>query len=243
MSGRSESALRPDTPVIVSGASTASPDIAGLSRRLSWNRSQDGERPLMPSPRPQDETYPSPLSHAIDYDNPFEDDRSVPDPYSYPPVSQISLVNFSEGHNGRAYDEQSFTASHPLTWNPDSEDDAEQGRSVPNRRRYTGASPLPSGSLSGNALKAVKRSIRRISVRVVDLASSGTQHVRLNDETSETRSSQVHGESAPTLSGTPLRGYTLGIFGPYSSMRRSMFDFLQFQSVLQISGSHRELTI
>ena len=231
MSERSSSALRPDTPVIVSGAS--SPNTAGLSRRLSWNRNQDGERPLMLSPRLLDGTYPSPRLHAIDYDNPFEDDRSAPDPYSYPQTSQTSLADSSEGPDGLADDEQrlttGLTTGLSLTWNPDSEDDAEQGRSVPGRQRYSRALHLRSASIGGNALQVVKRNFRRLSVRVVDLASSGTHHVRLNDETSENTTSQAPGENVSTLTGTPLRGYTLGIFGPYSAIRRSMFDFLQFQ--------------
>ncbi|KAF8337378.1 Ion transport protein-domain-containing protein [Cantharellus anzutake] len=147
--------------------------------------------------------YPSPRPRNLDYDNPFEDERPVPDPYTYPQASQTSLVDYAT-RGGLADDEQRLT-----------------GGTIFLIRRMTLSRVYV-------AFQAVKRNLRHVSVRVVDLASTGTKdhHVRLKDSP-EATTNQTPEQSLPNLGGTPLRGYTLGLFGPYSSIRRSMFDFLQ----------------
>lgn len=152
-------------------------------------------------------------------------------------------------------DEQRLTtAAHPPWRGDDEEDDgydAERNAGIPvhhainnhrRERRYVGSSPLRSASIGGSALRAMSRNLRRVSVRVVDLASSGTKDqqssqskshaVRLeNEEDDEDNAVPSHHHQAPIeasrpLTDTPLRGNTLGYFGPYSRVRRWLYDAL-----------------
>jgi hypothetical protein len=109
----------------------------------------------------------------------------------------------------------------------------------PRRHRYGDESPLNrSSTLGGNALRAMSRSFRRVSVRVVDLASSGSRDhggaVQLTD--TPDGPDEIASSSPSILDGalleTPqsiLRGRTLGYFESDSRVRKAMYRFLVYK--------------
>jgi hypothetical protein len=179
-----------------------------------------------------DNTYAPPRTNSPEFDLPFED-RRVREPYNFQQPSQSSLADFPDQTGEIADDEQHLTSAAHLPWRGEDGYDEEQsaGRQVKGRReRYVGTSPLRS-TMGGNALRAMSRNIRRVSVRVVDLASTGAkdQAVKLEDTQEPRVASRTHDEPLPNLSGTQLRGTTLGFFGPHSRVRYAMFKFLLWQ--------------
>ena len=157
-------------------------------------------------------------------------------------------------------DEAHLTANingHKMTdegdWRTDSEHlaDAATPRSRRRTMRYsTNLSPI---ERSGSALKRISRSLRRVSWRVVNFAGAGLDdHVLLSghdDDDDDGRPPDGQGRP-PTCDDDdddevdrsvepftdlgkilPVRGRTLGLFGPTSRVRRAMYDFLIFPCV------------
>lgn len=235
---RNPSALS-SSPSIASGSSPLNSDTAGLSRRLSWNRGTEDDQPRMSTSPSFSNPYYTRRTDSLDFENPFEEDHPR-NPYSIERPSQTSLADFQETTSGVADDEQHLTGAARPPWRGDDtyDDDTERLAADPikrRRERYVGSSPLRSASASvgGNALRAMSRSIRRVSIRVVDLASTGTkdQAVRLEDLPDDDPDPRGAEETLPNLTGTRLRGSTLGIFGADSRIRRAMFNFLQWPYV------------
>lgn len=180
-----------------------------------------------------DNTYSPPRVDSPEYDHPFEEPRAR-EPYNFQQPSESSIADFPDQTGGVADDEQHLTsAAHP-PWR--GEDGYDEERSAAHqvkgrRERYVGTSPLRSSTMGGNALRAMSRNIRRVSVRVVDLASTGAkdQALKLEDTQEPGVASRAQEEPLPDLSGTRLRGTTLGFFGPHSRVRHAMFQFLLWQ--------------
>ena len=138
-------------------------------------------------------------------------------------------------------------------WRTDSEHlaDAATPRSRRRTLRYsTNLSPI---ERSGSALKRISRSLRRVSWRVVNFAGAGLDdHILLSggddgdddgrppnsqgrpptcdddDDDEVDRSIEPFTDLGKIL---PVRGRTLGLFGPTSRVRRAMYDFLIFPCV------------
>lgn len=84
-------------------------------------------------------------------------------------------------------------------------------------------------------LKSVSRNIRRMSVRVVNLAGVTLEDrpIRLEDDPAEQQDEPATPvEMMPEPPMERLRGRTLGIFGPTSGIRRSMLSVLLWRYAL-----------
>ena len=98
------------------------------------------------------------------------------------------------------------------------------------RRRRTlrySASPSPL-----TAMKSVSKNLKRMSLRVVNLANTGLEgQLRLGDgEDTARRNNGAEDEGGPPApdlkQALPIRGRTLGFLGPDSKLRLSLFNFL-----------------
>ncbi|TFK38523.1 high-affinity cell membrane calcium channel [Crucibulum laeve] len=109
-----------------------------------------------------------------------------------------------------------------------SEDPEHDGGATPRSRRRTlrySTSPSPLKK-TGTAIKSVSKNLRRVSLRVVNLANSGLENqLRLADGEESVRDD----EEPPNLSqALPIRGRTLGFLGSDSKLRLALFNFLVY---------------
>ncbi|KAI0292948.1 hypothetical protein B0F90DRAFT_1767226 [Multifurca ochricompacta] len=132
------------------------------------------------------------------------------------------------------------------SWGTDSEHIA---ATVPRTRHRTQRYSLNLSPIdrSGTTIKRISQSLRRVSLRVVNFAGAGLEdHIRLpgndydggagasSDGKTDTPEGDNDGEEKVDEQFTdlskiiPLRGRTLGIFGPTSRVRLAMYDFLIF---------------
>ncbi|KDQ58077.1 hypothetical protein JAAARDRAFT_69375 [Jaapia argillacea MUCL 33604] len=115
------------------------------------------------------------------------------------------------------------------------------GETTPRTKRKTVRyTPSPSPlKRTGSTLRTVSRNLRRVSLRVVNLAGMGLEdHVRLSDGDGEYSKSgkeraeveeDTKDDELETLDlsqALPLRGHALGFLGPTNSVRLTMFRFL-----------------
>ncbi|KAF8151545.1 hypothetical protein B0H34DRAFT_861981 [Crassisporium funariophilum] len=148
-----------------------------------------------------------------------------------------------DGH--REDDEAHLTAnmSHSGTGenSPDSyssgDPELDGGATPRTRRRTVRYSVTPSPlKRTGTAMKSVSKNLRRMSLRVVNLANTGLEgQLRLGDgeDTAKSKKSALDddddddGPPAPDLKQVlPIRGRTLGFLGPESRIRLTLFRFL-----------------
>ena len=111
--------------------------------------------------------------------------------------------------------------------------DTEQHAGLSRRRtkRYAPVSPV---KMTGSALRSVSRSLHRASLRVVNLSNTALERqVRLLDDDDNEASGeddgplqQQHHENRRDM---PLRGRTLGFFGPESRVRLALNNFLLYR--------------
>ena len=244
----------PTTPLVVSSSLPTTPSQVGLSRRLSWNRGSNDGLPRMSftdSPTKIQFDLPHTPGAAHDFENPFEDDDLQQTrtervaPYNFQQPSQTSLVAdfHSTNTRGVADDEQHLTGSSQAFWNDndgsnayvDEDEERRIGNVIKGRRQKYVGTPLRSGTLGGNALRAMQRSLRRVSVRVVDLASSGSREqgaVKLPDDSDEGSSPPLKvEETVQQPQFGELRGRTLGYFTSQSRVRIAMYNILIFRCV------------
>ncbi|KAF8151534.1 high-affinity cell membrane calcium channel [Crassisporium funariophilum] len=112
------------------------------------------------------------------------------------------------------------------------------GGATPRTRRRTvrySVTPSPL-KRTGTAMKSVSKNLRRMSLRVVNLANTGLEgQLRLGDgeDTAKSKKSALDddddddGPPAPDLKQVlPIRGRTLGFLGPESRIRLTLFRFL-----------------
>jgi len=233
---------RTTSPAVVSSSSLpASPSQVGLTRRLSWNR--DSASVVAPRMDPLGSSaYPA-SSHANDFENPFDDDeeeraRASHAAFNLQQPSETSLV--SDFHDtrraGLADDEQRLTSAAQPFWGVrdgegifDEDEERRAGDAINRRRQKYVGTPLPSASIGGSALRAVSRNLRRMSVRVVDLASSSTrdQGVKLEDDLDDKSiPSSASEETIPESLPSSLRGRALALFSSRSRVRIAMYNFM-----------------
>ena len=191
--------------------SSSAIDLAGNRQGFISSNAMAAQPSVSPLPSPQSLSFNiarkrNSWGHA---DKPnFDPELSSEDPfYSPPTMSSYSTTQLSLEDT---YDE-------PLA-HLTSQDDPESQR----RRnlRYTVAqSPLKK---TGTAIKSVSNNLRRVSLRVVNLAGSGIEGIRLPDDDKE-----QHLDVDSYLSNhLPIRGRTLGFLGPTSRLRLSLYNFL-----------------
>ena len=131
-------------------------------------------------------------------------------------------------------------------WRTDSEHFADPATPRSRRRTLRYSTNLTPIERSGSALKRISRSLRRVSWRVVNFAGAGLDdHILLSggddddgqarpptrdddDDDEVDRSFEPFTDLGKVL---PVRGRTLGLFGPTSRVRRAMYDFLIFPCV------------
>ena len=124
-------------------------------------------------------------------------------------------------------------------WRTDSEHTSAATPRTRRRMQRTELSPL---SRSGTTIKSISQGLRRISVRVVNFAGSSLEdesRVRLGSDDGEERFAEGDDERVEKVdeplpdssNALPLRGRTLGFFGPTNRARLAMYDFLIFPCV------------
>ncbi|KAH8980165.1 Ion transport protein-domain-containing protein [Lactarius hatsudake] len=206
-----------------------------------------------PSSRPSSSSQPAP-AYAID-DDPFMSPTQVDrfrvstatsdygvEPFVYTDhpragASTTSLISSRRQSSTSTFDDSThLTANMPSepidggNWRTDSENSA---ATTPRTRRRTQrySAELSPLSRSGTTIKSISQGLRRISVRVVNFASSSLEdedHVRLGSDDGEERVAEVDEPLPDSISVLPLRGRTLGFFGSTSRVRLAMYDFLVF---------------
>lgn len=239
-------------------------------RRTSWGRVEPGQDPL----RFEQSTHaPTSSSHTVN-DDPFYSPPDDPLSLPYAPsnvtthyessLPELNTYSTSQAgpstaslippreFDGREDDEAHLTThmshNHGEHWSQDSIDDPERsaGATPRSRRRTvrysTVASPL---KRTGTAIKSVSKNLRRVSLRVVNLAGAGLEtQMRLADGDDDSlRSAKRKGkedgdeeeeeeEELPDLSKSlPIRGRTLGFLGPNSKLRLALLKFLVYPYV------------
>jgi hypothetical protein len=149
-----------------------------------------------------------------------------------------------------------FNPTYAEGWRTDSEQHV-FGDATPRTRRrleqrYSAhLSPSPM-QRSGTAIKRLSQSLRRVSLRVVNLAGAGLDdHIRSpndggdqigvtgdgrradnNDDDDDDRAVQPFTDLGRNV--FPLRGRTHCLFGPTSRVRRAMYGFLIFPCVFRV---------
>jgi len=170
----------------------------------------------------------------------------LPDIYSDPMAgpSRASLMPEQEHEmeDGHREDDEAHLTANMLTagmgdGSPEgysSGDPEYEGATTPRTRRRTvrySVSPSPLKKTE-SAMKSVSKNLRRMSLRVVNLANTGLEgQLRLGDGEDSARrrrgAEDEDGPPAPDLKqALPIRGRTLGFLGPNSKLRLSLFHFL-----------------
>ncbi|TFK51284.1 hypothetical protein OE88DRAFT_1800091 [Heliocybe sulcata] len=111
------------------------------------------------------------------------------------------------------------------SWSTDEDAERLGGTTSSTRRKTVHYSVSPSPlKRAGTALGSVSRSLRRVSLRVVDFSGLSTEdRVRLTDQEDDDRPKMPNYDLSNNL---PLRGRTLGFLHARSSIRLAMFNFL-----------------
>ena len=141
------------------------------------------------------------------------DDFDTPDPrfnYGVSNASQASL----DSPNSLGFDNVRLTAV---------DGDPERVQS----RYEDSTSPLKRGT---DTLMSVSRKLRRVSVRVVNIAAMD-RGVRLDDDSTHDGGAGTAADhfDAPATNIGPLRGRTLGFLDPNSKIRLFMYNILVYQ--------------
>ena len=172
------------------------------------------------------------------------------------PSSASLIPAFPEDEEDETHLTADMSHQHPSGWSIHDIKDPERsiGASPKSRRkssRYSTSSPLKK---TGTTLQSVSRSLRHMSVRVVNLAGRGLDdHVRLDDVDDEKSPKRKYdgGSEEPEYSALPdlrkslpIRGRTLGFMLPTNPIRLFMYRSLLFLYVVsyQPRGHNRLLT-
>lgn len=111
-------------------------------------------------------------------------------------------------------------------------DDPEiEGASTPRTRRRTLRYSLTPSPLkkTETAIKSVSNNLRRISLRVVNLANTELEgQLRLGDGDEDGDNKNEEDEGPPQPKVSPIRGRALGFLGPKSKIRLALFKFLVY---------------
>jgi len=231
-------------------------------RRPSWSASRDS----FPHPTVQTSTR----TFSVD-DDPFASPPVSPDDDTPPrsrvgsaylttqagPSSASLIPTFTEDEDDELHLTTNMSHQHPPGWSIHNIKDPERltGASPRSRRKSNRYSSSPSPlKKTGTTLQSVSRSLRRMSIRVVNLAGRGLDdHVRLDDVDEEITSNRKGEDDSeepeyPALpdlrKSLPIRGRSLGFMGPTNSTRLFMYRFLLLPYVVshRQSGRDRLLT-
>ena len=232
-------------------------------RRLSWTTTRN------PFPHPTVQT--STRAFSVD-DDPFASPDISPDDETPPrsragsaylttragPSSASLIPALPEDEDDETHLTVNISHQHPPGWSLHDTKDPERsiGASPRSRRRSNRYSTSPSPlKKTGTTLQSVSRSLRHMSIRVVNLAGRGLDdHVRLDDvdeEMSPKRRGDDNSEepeypALPDLrKSLPLRGRALGFMGPTNPVRLFMYRFLLLPYVVSSykQKSHDHLLI
>ena len=174
------------------------------SRRQSWSR---------PSPLPEDTIPHESMNHGSYYEHRVDANEQQQQQRVLSQASELDSPVYAPDE----LDDRVHLTSQNTVWK----------RSAPyerdlERRRKSGRAVdrNAGGQYSSGALKAMSKSIKRASIRVVNFASADMDDrpVRLDDVDDHERPVE------PPL--TTLRGKTLGIFGPMNPLRLTMHKLL-----------------
>ena len=222
-------------------------ELDGLTQvQTSPRQLTTNARPVMAQQNQNDErsrTHP----YAIDPTHQYGPRTSaLPDGYIAGP-STASLMPH-RGHfehemeDGHGEDDEAHLTLNMLS--PEMRDGSPEGYSsgdleydgamTPSTRRRTlrySVSPSPLKKTE-SAMKSVSKNLRRISLRVVNLANTGLEgQLRLGDgDETMRRKKGAEDEDGPPVpdlkQALPIRGRTLGFLGSDSKLRLSLFNFL-----------------
>ena len=147
-----------------------------------------------------------------------------------------STASFVDAFEETEDDQARLTQNISLTIDTSLTHDTES-RPLSRRRtkRYTAVSPV---KMTGSVVKSVSRSLHRASLRVANLSNAGlASQVRLPDDDEEEANEEEDGalqQQQEQRKNTPLRGRTLGFFGPESRVRSALNTFLLNRYVIHI---------
>lgn len=252
-------------------------ELQGSPRRILHSPSPSAGQTMSQDPfyvppmeRPRNNNNP----YTIDADRQYGSRTVMTEIYSSSLVgpSMASLIGQHRGHfehetevddGHREDDEAHLTAnmSHAGMGSGSSEgfngDPENEGATTPTSRRRTlrySVSPSPLKKTE-TAMKTVSRSLRRMSLRVVNLANTGLEgQLRLRD-VDDKKSTKQNGDDDDDSSddegpprrdltqALPLRGRTLGFLGPESRVRRTLFNFLVYPYVSKYLSANASLTV
>lgn len=209
-----------------------------VSRRRSWGKVEAGQDPLQGfDTRSLQHGQDQPAVYTVN-DDPFDLDDTDPPYNSYSSYTNMyssaqagpsssSLIQQAEfgGNGGSAEDEVRLTSRQSGQW---SEQDPEQATSRVRRRtvRYSAApSPLKT---TGSAIKSVSQNIRRMSLRVVNLAGSGLERLDGGDDERYEAGPDAEDELPDLSTRLPIRGRTICCLGPDSRVRLALYRALVY---------------
>lgn len=167
-------------------------------------------------------TYPPGLQYGAPSANPYAGQSSA------------SLISRDSESVKDDYEARlTSNASNTAGWEGDMSGDTERTGGITPRRRTTlrySASSSPM-KRTETVFRNVSKNLRRVSLRVVNFAGNGLEHsIRLPDgdeDGSVDHKEEDRDEELPDLSKVlPIRGRTLGCFGPRSRVRLGLFHFL-----------------
>ena len=225
---------------------------SSLARRRSWNNKlREAARGESSSGHPLHLDLDSNMSPSRGGGNPIHEYTNNIYSDSQVGTSRASLIHRDSEHetedDGHREDDQahltanmSHTGTDSLLLenntgpkSPDySIDDPEiEGASTPRTHRRTQRHGVPASPLkkTETALKSMSKSLRRISLRVVNLANTGLEgQLRLGDgNEDEIDKLEEEEEDGPDLKKVlQIRGRTLGFLGPESKIRLALFNLL-----------------
>jgi hypothetical protein len=129
----------------------------------------------------------------------------------------------------RTVREDNNSNPNPKTQEYSIDDPEFEGGSTPLTSRHTlrySVTPSPLKKM-GTAIKSVTKNLKKMSLRVVNLANTELEgHLRLGDGNEDEGNPQLE------LKKFPIRGRALGFLGPESKIRLALFNFLVHPCVL-----------
>ncbi|KAJ3718090.1 Ion transport protein-domain-containing protein [Lentinula guzmanii] len=231
------------------------PSNSNSRRRTSWGKVDTGQDPLQLDTQPgasiaahytaDDDPFDSPtdvrsfprvpFASTIQYETQPEEDYTI----SYYTTAHAgpSTTSLLDMDGTREDDRARLTTN--MSRNPTErwreeygEADMERTAGVlsPRAKRRTvryNTSPSPLKK-TGSAIKSVSKSLRRASLRVVNLGNNALENqIRLPDEDNEKLEENTEDEPLPDLSARlPIRGRTLCVLGPRNKLRLWLYNWL-----------------
>ncbi|KAF9022796.1 hypothetical protein BDZ89DRAFT_1070394 [Hymenopellis radicata] len=206
------------TPAGISAPPSPSLDTTEtVTRRRSWGKVEAGQDPLRFD------------SHSFDHHNDGQpavytvnDDPFFPNDTE--PYNSYSSFNHMSGNSSGIIgpeDEIRLTAS---------EHDTEQATPTARTRRRTvrySATPSPLKK-TGTAIKSVSQNLRRMSLRVVNLAGSGLERLESEDDRYHDAGDSDQDDLPDLTKRLPIRGRTICCLGPHSRVRLALYRALVY---------------